>query len=168
MPTKKILDPCCGSKMFWFDKNNQDAVFLDCRKEMIIAKDRSMKSGVQKISISPDFISSVEKIPFTDESFPLVVFDPPHLLNVGKNSWMAKKYGTLPKNWKPFIKNAFSECFRVLKTNGTLVFKWSEKDIKLSEVLKLIKFKPTIGSRDKKRGTKWIIFFKSNNGVHNA
>ena len=31
----KILDACCGSKMFWFDKNNQDTTYMDIRKEKI-------------------------------------------------------------------------------------------------------------------------------------
>lgn len=29
---KPILDVCCGSRMFYFDKNNPDVVFMDCRK----------------------------------------------------------------------------------------------------------------------------------------
>lgn len=29
---KKILNPCCGSKMFWFDKNNPNVEFCDIRK----------------------------------------------------------------------------------------------------------------------------------------
>lgn len=29
---KRILDACCGSKMFWFDKNNPDVEFCDIRR----------------------------------------------------------------------------------------------------------------------------------------
>ena len=28
---KIILDACCGSRMFWFDKNNPAALFVDIR-----------------------------------------------------------------------------------------------------------------------------------------
>ena len=28
---KRIIDVCCGSKMFWFDKNNPDVEFCDIR-----------------------------------------------------------------------------------------------------------------------------------------
>ena len=28
-----ILDPTCGSKMFWFDKNPDDVIFGDIRRE---------------------------------------------------------------------------------------------------------------------------------------
>lgn len=30
---KKILDACCGSGMFWFDKNNPDVIFADNREK---------------------------------------------------------------------------------------------------------------------------------------
>jgi len=31
-------------------------------------------------------------MPFADESFYMVVFDPPHLVRAGENQWLAKKY----------------------------------------------------------------------------
>lgn len=30
---KKILDACCGSRMFWFDKKNPNVLFCDVRSE---------------------------------------------------------------------------------------------------------------------------------------
>lgn len=45
-----------------------------------------------------DAIADFRKMPFDDESFYLVVFDPPHLLNVGDKSFLALKYGKLEKN----------------------------------------------------------------------
>lgn len=30
---KAILDACCGSRMFWFDRRHPDVVFMDCREE---------------------------------------------------------------------------------------------------------------------------------------
>lgn len=35
--TKIILDACCGSRMFWFDKYNPLALFVDKRSETLIA-----------------------------------------------------------------------------------------------------------------------------------
>ena len=29
---KRVLDVACGSKMFWFDKNNPDVEFCDIRQ----------------------------------------------------------------------------------------------------------------------------------------
>lgn len=28
----KILDVCCGSRMFWYDKQNKDTTYIDIRK----------------------------------------------------------------------------------------------------------------------------------------
>lgn len=36
---KKILDACCGSRMFWFDKNNENVVFMDNRQESCTLQD---------------------------------------------------------------------------------------------------------------------------------
>lgn len=33
MKHKLILDACCGSRMFWFDKNRADTVYMDIRDE---------------------------------------------------------------------------------------------------------------------------------------
>jgi hypothetical protein len=30
--SKRVLDACCGSRMFWFDKQNPDVVFADNRE----------------------------------------------------------------------------------------------------------------------------------------
>lgn len=149
---KKILDVCCGGKMFYFDKESKDVLFVDKRKENhILCDGRSFK-------VSPDIVSDFRNLPFEDQSFYLVVFDPPHLNNVGKNSFLAKKYGRLGKDWQDDLRQGFDECMRVLKTNGTLVFKWNENQIKLSDVLKCFYTRPLFGQR---RGqTHWLVFFK--------
>lgn len=36
---KRILDPSCGSRMFWFDKTNPDVLFGDIRDETHILCD---------------------------------------------------------------------------------------------------------------------------------
>ena len=106
---KKILDACCGSKMFWFDKENENTVFMDNRHfEDTLCDGRTLE-------INPDVIADFRHMPFQDESFYLVVFDPPHLLKAGENSWLAKKYGKLKSDtWKEDIRQGFNECMRVL------------------------------------------------------
>ena len=96
------------------------------------------------------------------ETFNMVVFDPPHLLKVGQNSWLCKKYGKLPENWQAFINDSIHEGMRVLKTNGTLIFKWNEQQIKVSDVLKAITdYKPIFGHRTTvKNQTIWMAFMK--------
>ncbi|WP_363549586.1 SAM-dependent methyltransferase [Caldifermentibacillus hisashii] len=153
MPTKRILDPCCGSRMFWFDKENVDVIFMDNRE-----LEDTLCDG-RKLIIKPDIIADFRDIPFDDDTFYLVVFDPPHLIHAGEESWLAKKYGKLDEsNWQNDIAKGFNECMRVLKPNGTLIFKWNEEQIKLWEILKVIGYKPLFGNRRSK--THWLVFMK--------
>lgn len=149
---KPILDVCCGSRMFYFNKNNPDVVFMDCRE-----LDDTLCDG-RKIEVHPDIIGDFRAMPFPNDSFHMVVFDPPHLVKVGENSWMYKKYGKLSDNWKEDLNKGFAECMRVLKPNGTLIFKWNEEQIKLSEILHCTEFRPVLG--DKRAKTHWLVFMK--------
>lgn len=73
---KRILDACCGSRMFWFDKGNQDVVFMDKRQLQT-----NLCDG-RKLEVNPDIVADFRDMPFDDESFYMVVFDPPHLIRV--------------------------------------------------------------------------------------
>lgn len=149
---KRILDACCGSRMFWFDKDCQDAVFMDNRR-----LNTELCDG-RRLVIEPDVVADFRAIPFEDCSFYLVVFDPPHLLHAGKNSWLAKKYGLLGENWREDLKQGFCECMRVLKPNGTLIFKWCEEQVATGQILSLIDYKPLFGHRRGK--TIFLVFMK--------
>ena len=139
--------------MFWFDRENENTVFMDNREfEDTLCDGRRLK-------VSPNIVADFRQIPFPDESFYLVVFDPPHLVRAGENSWIAKKYGKLnSETWKNDIEQGFNECMRVLKTNGTLIFKWNEEQIKLKDILNTIKYKPLFGNKRAK--THWLVFMK--------
>lgn len=151
-----ILDVCCGSKMFYFDKNDPRVLFGDIRQE-----NHTLCDG-RNLEIKPDVITDFTNLQFDDGFFKLVVFDPPHLDKLGKNSWMAKKYGVLKPTWKTDIKAGFSECFRVLKNDGILIFKWNETQITTNEILKLTDVTPLFGHISGKRAnTHWICFIKS-------
>ncbi len=151
--SKKILDACCGARMFWFDRQHPDAVYMDNRKE-----DTTLCDG-RKLVISPDIVADFTAIPFDDESFYLVVFDPPHLVHAGQASWLAKKYGKLKSGWQDELRKGFAECFRVLKTNGILIFKWNEDQIKIKEILRLTPVQPLLGNRRDK--THFVVFMKT-------
>lgn len=160
---KRILDVCCGGRMFWFDKKNKDVLFVDNRKmfEETIWTDKNTKQS-RTHTVLPDEIMDFRCLDIQDNSYSLVVFDPPHIISLGENSWMAKKYGKLNKEtWRGDIRKGFSECFRVLKENGTLIFKWNEYDIPLKEVLMLTDRKPLFGHPSGKRQkTHWVAFIK--------
>lgn len=140
--------------MFWFDKENQNVLYMD--KRQII---KSFDDG-RVVEVCPDVIGDFRHMTFEDESFHLVVFDPPHLLRAGKNSWLATKYGLLDRNtWRDDIRKGFKECMRVLITNGVLVFKWSEDQVSVKDVLQLFEHKPLFGTR-RGKGI-FLVFMKS-------
>jgi SAM-dependent methyltransferase len=59
------------------------------------------------------------------------------------------------------LRGGFSECFRVLKPGGTLIFKWAETEIPLAEVLALTEHQPLYGHRSGKAAkTHWVAFIK--------
>ncbi|WP_318356704.1 class I SAM-dependent methyltransferase [Enterobacter sp.] len=156
MSEQPILDMCCGSRMFWYDKMDPRAMYIDIREEK-----HTLCDG-RNLVISPDVIADFRKLPFADNTFPVVVFDPPHLDRVGNNSWMGKKYGRLNRNtWRDDLRAGFAEAFRVLRSHGVLIFKWNETQIPVSQVLALTDVKPIIGQRTGKSDkTHWIIFVK--------
>lgn len=155
MKNKKILDACCGSRMFWFDKENPDVCFVDNR-----CIEETLCDG-RKLVVSPDIVADFTELPFEDNTFYMVVFDPPHLLKVGEKSWLAQKYGKLNDSWGWVIKNGFNECMRVLRPNGTLIFKWSEIDIPVSKIIKVIDTEPLFGHKSGKLNkTHWLCFMK--------
>lgn len=150
-----VLDACCGSRMMWFDKTDHRAIFCDIRQSS-----HQLCDG-RELHINPDKVMDFCNIEFSDNTFDLVVFDPPHLIQAGENSWLGLKYGILDDDWKNKISIGFSECFRVLRPKGALIFKWSEVQIKTSEILKLTPYKPLFGHQSGKRsGTHWICFLK--------
>jgi SAM-dependent methyltransferase len=158
---QKILDACCGSRMFWFDKQNPDVLFIDKRAE---SHDIDIGTpgtiGRKPVVIAPDFIADFTNMPFPSESFVHVVFDPPHLTSSGTGI-INKKYGELNGDWRDMLREGFSECFRVLKKDGTLIFKWATTQYPASEILKLTPHKPLYGHLSgKKSTTHWIAFVK--------
>lgn len=147
--------------MFWFDTENPNVVFADKRRERHELRDKSSKGGSRSLVVSPNVQVDFTNLPFPDGHFAMVVFDPPHLVNNGRSGWLAKKYGKLGADWRDDLKRGFAECFRVLKHEGTLIFKWNEQEIKVSAILALTPIKPLFGNRTGKLSkSHWIVFMK--------
>jgi SAM-dependent methyltransferase len=160
-----VLDPCCGSRMMWFDRQNPNVIFGDRRRETLTVTDRShgRTDGTRTLRIEPDVMLDFRALPYPDGAFKLVAFDPPHLERAGPRSWLAAKYGKLSDNWREDLRRGFAECFRVLEPEGVLVFKWNETHVKLREVLALTPERPLFGQVSGRGGlTHWLVFMKPN------
>lgn len=160
---RDILDPCCGTRMMWFDKARPDVVYGDHRSETIVVKDQSNGriGGTRTLRIEPDYILDFRALPYADGTFRLVAFDPPHLIRAGSKSWLAAKYGKLSESWRDDLRKGFLECFRVLAEDGVLVFKWNETQVKVSEVLALTPERPMFGQvSGRGHMTHWMVFMK--------
>lgn len=153
-----ILDPRCGSRMMWFDKQDNNTLFGDMRTEEHFLPDRHY---IRHLEIKPDVKLDFRNLPFKDNTFRLIAFDPPHLVRAGKKSWLALKYGKLGEDWQTDIKQGFAECFRVLKPGGVLIFKWNEDQIRTEQVLALTPHKPLFGhTTNRRKQTIWVTFMK--------
>lgn len=64
----KILDACCGGKMFWYEKDLDFVTFQDVRAGV------KEYSGGRKIRIEPNHVGNVTDMDFEDETFDLVIF----------------------------------------------------------------------------------------------
>ena len=158
-----VLDACCGSRMFWFDRADNRAMFVDKRRETHTLPDVSSAGGSRELVISPDLQADFTNLPFPSASFALVVFDPPHFKRNGARSWVGLKYGTLAGDWPEMLRAGFAECFRVLKPEGVLIFKWCADEIPVSRILELTPERPLFGHRSgKQQKTHWIAFIKQN------
>lgn len=162
MPEKVILDVTCGSKTIWFNKNHPNVLYCDKRNVLYtgIWKSNNGKSE-RSCAIKPDIQCDFTNLPFDDNTFKLVVFDPPHLKKVGETAWLAEKYGKLGEDWKQMLHDGFQECVRVLENEGVLIFKWSEFDIPATEIWKAIGRKPLFGHHSGKQSkTFWACYMK--------
>lgn len=166
---KKILDATCGARTIWFNKNHPNAVYADKREENLVIGKLNNGESERKLVVKPDVVCDFTDLPFADGQFALVVFDPPHLINVGNNSWMRKKYGKLDENWPKMLHDGFRECMRVLKPDGVLIFKWSESQVPAAKVWQAIGEKPLFGHHSGKNShTFWGCYMKiCNDNVEN-
>lgn len=123
---KPILDVCCGGKMFYFDKNDPRVLFQDIREvETTLCDGRHFE-------VRPDMVCDFTSMPHPDNTFSMVVFDPPHLKYSGSkkelDGWQMMKYGALQGDWRDMLSKGFAECFRVLRPGGFLIFKqWHKR-----------------------------------------
>lgn len=163
---EEILDATCGGRSIWLDenKNRDDTLYIDKRER----EPGYLGQDGRTYSIDPDEIQDFRDLPYPDESFNLVVFDPPHKrLSNGMESLdgiMNKAYGALKaETWQADLRQGFEELWRVLRSGGTLVFKFADSDIDFREVVSLAPTEPLFGTtttQKKTSQTRWFVFYK--------
>jgi len=129
-----LLDATAGNRMMWPNKKPPLTVFMD--KEVGLAR-------------PPDLVGVWEYLPFRDDVFDCVIFDPPHLFKRGLNSFFNQDPTRISNKgftWYGSFKNkthclvslnkAQKEFSRVSKR---LCLKWNEVDLNLWNVLPFFK-----------------------------
>lgn len=150
-----ILDATCAGRHIWHDKARPDTIYVDRR---------ILPPGTIPVrpnwEVRPTVCASFTALPFRDGIFDLVVFDPPHIIRrVASGGYMRTKYGELREaDWKETLATGFAECWRVLKTPGTLHLKWAEGSASLREVLALFPVTPLFKN---KHDVSWSVFAKT-------
>ena len=126
---KFILDATAGFRMMWFNKRHPNCIYLDQRPEC-----------------EPDIVGDFRDLKqFPDETFKMIVFDPPFWKgNSHANLWV-RQYGLLnAETWQSDLKQGVKELWRILKPYGVLFGKWSNYQIPSTEFLKLFPVDPLV------------------------
>jgi len=168
-PPNEILDATCGGRSIWLPGNEarDDTLYIDRREEPPGFHVDGM-DYTESYSIEPDEVQDFRDLPYADESFHLIVFDPPHVVKDGGMDALAgavqKKYGALEaETWQADLQAGFEELWRVLKGGGVLVFKFADNAADWHEVLELAPRDPLFGTTNNKRTgveTRWFVFYK--------
>ena len=154
---KFILDACCSGRMMWFNKTHPNAIYIDIRKE-----EKGLCKERPEFCVEPDLQMDFRDLKFPDGTFKLIAWDPPHLLSLGKNSIMRKKFGCLDyQTWDSDLRKGFLELWRCLEDYGVLIFKWNVQEIPINKVLRLFPVRPLFGhTTGSKSQTRWMTFMK--------
>jgi len=170
MKEKIILDATCGGRTIWHknNKNNPNTLYIDIRQELDPAFARAPHHRTAVFNVNPDEIQDFRDLSYEDNSFKLIVWDPPHITRKDgqKNltGLITKRYGALnAESWRSDLRKGFKELWRVLEDYGVLIFKFHDGCVDHNEVLSLFSVDPLFGTTTAKRNhnsCRWFCFMK--------
>ncbi len=159
--TPTILDVTAGNRHIWSDKSPEGVIFLDIEPNL---------------RIPPDVVGDFRKMSmFEDESFNLVVFDPPFARCGDMHNRPDEKYGSYwgsidsTFHFLRLVNGGLKEIYRVLRPNGFLYLKFNDVHFSLEKLLLILKSNFTELIRTSRRSqsgkgnksaTYWILFQK--------
>lgn len=162
--SKTVLDATTGGKHIWHaDHKDADRVVFTDRRAVPEGEIEQQPNW----SVRPDVKADYRHLPFKDDSFDLVCFDPPHRVSDGGMETISgiieTKYGALhAESWQADLRDAFVELWRVLNPGGTLTMKWNDAMREDASVLEQLPESPLYGTNTEKdsTATSWWVFHK--------
>jgi SAM-dependent methyltransferase len=161
---KAVLDATAGGKHIWHEdmKGSDKVVFCDRR---VVAPGEIEQQP--NWSVQPDIAADYRCLPFSENTFDLICFDPPHRVRDGGMQTLSgiieTKYGALrAQRWQADLREAFEELWRVLQQGGVLTVKWNDAMRDDDSVLEQLPKTPLYGTNTAKENTdtSWWVFHK--------
>jgi SAM-dependent methyltransferase len=157
-----VLDATCGDRGVWVDEDDDRGVMADLR-----VRDSGFHGQEGRtFAVKPEIQADVRSLPFDSDSFDAAVYDPPHVVRDGGmkdlSGHVQKKYGALrAETWQRDLRQAFSELWRVVRSGGTVSFKFADRSVPFERVTSLAPDPPLVGTTTTKTETvetRWFLF----------